>query len=396
MGISIIGTSHSKVGKLEDKTIYDLIIDVGRSALADAGITGEEVDAVLFTNYNATDFNNQSHLGPYMVEIDPGLRFKPCIRVEAACASGSVGVYEAVKGIESGRYKTVLVVGAEKMTSLNTKGVTNALAKASLWPIEGEQGYTFPGLYAELAKGYKAHFGISEEELNDTLARISVKAHTNAMQNPLAQMQKGSSMEYALNLSDKNPMIADPLKLSDCSLVSDGAAAMVITTTERAMELKDKVVEISSINMACDYLSIVEGKRHNWEHEAIRRAFNKCLEETGLTLDDINVAEVHDCFTINELVIYEAMGLTEPGKGREAVLDGSVYPGGRLPVNVSGGLKAKGHPVGATGVSMHVLLAKQLMGEAIGIQVEGAKNAVAINVGGSGATNVVSILRRVK
>ncbi|MEA4825581.1 MAG: thiolase domain-containing protein [Clostridium sp.] len=396
MAVSIIGTSHSKFGKLEDKTIYDLILDAGRAALADANLTGKDIDAVFFTNYNATDFNNQSHLGPYMVEIDPALRFKPCIRVEAACSSGSLGVYEAIKGIESGRYKTVLVVGAEKMTSLNTKGVTNALAKASYWPLEGEQGYTFPGLYAELAKGYKAHFGISDEELSDTLARISVKAHTNATQNPLAQMQKGSSMEYALNLSDKNPMVAEPLKLSDCSLVSDGAAAVVLTTTEKAMELKDKVVEISSINMACDYLSIVEGKRHNWEHEAITLAFNKCLEETGLTLNDLNLAEVHDCFTINELVIYEALGLTEPGKGREAVLDGSVYPGGRLPVNVSGGLKAKGHPVGATGVSMHVLAAKQLLGEAIGIQVEGAKNAVTVNVGGSGATNVVSILRRVK
>ena len=396
MGISIIGTSHSKVGKIEDKTIYDLIVDAGKAALADAGITGDEVDAVFFTNYNATDFNNQSHLGPYMIEIDPGLRFKPCIRVEAACASGSLGVYEAVKGIESGRYKTVLVVGAEKMTSLRTKGVTEALAKASYMPLEGEKGYTFPGLYAELAKGYKAHFGISDEEMNDTLARISVKSHTNAMHNPLAQMQGGSTMEYALTLSDKNPMIAEPLKLSDCSLVSDGGAAVVLTTTERAMELKDKVVEISAIHMASDYLSIVEGKRNNWEHEAIRRAFNQCLEETGLTLADINLAEVHDCFTINELVIYEAMGLTEPGKGREALLDGSVYHGGRLPVNVSGGLKAKGHPVGATGVSMHVLAAKQLMGEAIGLQVEGAKNAATINVGGSGGTNIISILRRVK
>ncbi|KOA20444.1 3-ketoacyl-CoA thiolase [Clostridium homopropionicum DSM 5847] len=396
MSVSIIGTSHSKFGRLEDKTIYDLILEAGRGALADSGLTGEDIDAVFFANYGSMDFNNQSHLGPFMVEIDPGLRFKPCVRVEGACASGSVAVYEAIKGIESGRYKNVLVVGAEKMTSLNGKGVTATLAKASYMPLEGEHGYTFPGLYAELGKGYMAHFGISEEELADTLARISVKAHTNAMQNPLAQMQNGSNMEYALHVSDKNPMVAYPLKLSDCSLVSDGGAAVVLTTTERAKELKDKVVEISAISMMCDHISIVEGKRHNWEHEAIRRAFNKCLDETGLTLADINLAEVHDCFTINELVIYEALGLTEPGKGREAVLDGSVFLGGRLPVNTSGGLKAKGHPVGATGVSMHVLAAKQLMGEAIGAQVEGAQNAVTVNVGGSGGTNVISILRRVK
>lgn len=396
MPVSIIGTSHTKVGFLNDKTLYDLILEAGKDALKDAELSGEDIDAVYVANFGGEDFNNQGHLAPYAVEIHEGLRFKPCVRIESACASGSAAVLEAINSIESGRSKTVLVIGAEKMSSLDTKGVSNVLAKASFWPLEGEKGFTFPSLYAELAKGYMSHFGYSKEELWDTLAYISCKAHKNAISNPFAQMHKEYSHEYASTVSDKNPLIAEPLKLSDCSLISDGAAALVLTTTERALELKSEVVEISGIASSCDYLSIVEGKRNNWEQKAIKIAAEKAFGEADLSIEDIHVAEVHDCFTINELLIYEALGIAEPGKGREALLRGDTFVGGKLPVNPSGGLKAKGHPVGATGVSMHVLVARQLLNKAIGLQVEGATNGLTVNVGGSGATNIVSVLRRIK
>lgn len=396
MSVSILGTYHSKVGKLEDKTIYDLLVEAGRGALKDAGITGKEVDAVLVGNFAGGQFNKQEHLAPYAVEIDEELRFKPCVRVENACASGATAVAQAVNAIESGKADTVLVIGVEKMTSLKTAGVTGVLATASYYPVEGEMGYTFPGLYAEFAKGYMARYGYKTEELYDILGHISCKAHKNAMSNPLAQMHVEYTHEFTSSVSEKNPVIAEPLKLTDCSLVSDGAAAIVVTRTENAKALKDRVVEISEVVHASDYLSIVEGKRSNYELTAAKYAIDKALANTRLTISDIDVAEVHDCFTITELLIYEALGLAPSGRGREALLNGDVYVGGRLPVNASGGLKAKGHPVGATGVSMHVLVAKQLLGEAIGLQVDNAETGLTLNIGGSGATNIVSVLRRVK
>lgn len=396
MPVSIIGTYHSKVGRLQDETLYSLLVKAGKGALEDANIEAKDIDAVYIGNYSGGGFNKQEHLAPYAVEINEDLRFKPCIRVENACASGSTAVEEAIHAIQSGRVKTALVIGVEKMTSLRTAGVTEVLAMASYYPEEGAKGYTFPGLYAEYAKGYMDKYGYTKDELWDTLAHITVKAHKNAMSNPLAQMHVEYSHEAAKTIHDKNPMVAEPLKLSDCSLISDGAAALVLTTTENAKSIKDKVVEIQSIVHASDYLSIVEGKRANYELTAAKYAVNKALNELNMTINDIDVAEVHDCFTITELLIYEALGLAPDGKGRETLLNGDVYVGGKLPVNPSGGLKAKGHPVGATGVSMHVLIARQLLGEAIGLQVEGATAGLTLNIGGSGATNIASILKRIK
>lgn len=396
MSVSILGMYHSKVGKLEDKTIYDLLIEAGKGAIKDSGIAGKDIDAVFVGNFAGGQFNRQEHIAPYSIEIDENLRFKPCVRVENACASGSSAVAQAVNAIEAGKADTALVIGVEKMTSLRTAGVTGVLATASYYPVEGEKGYTFPGLYAEFAKGYIAKYGYKAEELSDILAYISCKAHKNAMSNPLAQMHVEYTHEFASEVSEKNPMIAEPLKLSDCSLVSDGAAAMVITRTENAKALKDKVVEIAEVVQASDHLSIIEGKRPNYELTAAKYAVDKALKNSGLTIADIDAAEVHDCFTITELLIYEALGLAPAGRGREALENGDVYVGGRLPVNASGGLKAKGHPVGATGVSMHVLIARQLLSDAIGLQVKNAETGLTLNVGGSGATNIVSILRRIR
>jgi acetyl-CoA C-acetyltransferase len=396
MGVSIIGTYHSKVGKLEGETIYSLLVQAGKGAIEDAGLEPKDIDAVFVANYSGGGFNKQEHIAPYAVEIDPSLRFKPCIRIENACASGSSAVEQAIFAIESGMINTALVIGVEKMTSLKTAGVTEVLAMASYYPEEGGKGYSFPALYAEYAKGYMNRYGLTREELWDILSYITLKAHKNAMANPLAQMHVEYDKDFVKTVSDKNPLIADPLKLTDCSLVSDGAAALVLTKTERVKQIKDKLVEIKSIYHASDYLSIVEGKRANYELTAAKYAIKKALEKANLTIEDIHVAEVHDCFTITELLIYEALGLAEDGKGKEAILNGDVYVGGKLPINPSGGLKAKGHPVGATGVSMHVLIARQLLEEAIGLQVKGAERGLTLNIGGSGATNIVSILERIK
>ncbi|MTI46672.1 MAG: thiolase domain-containing protein [Firmicutes bacterium] len=396
MGISVLGTYHSQVGRLKEETIYSLLVESGKGAIKNSGINPEEIDGIFVANYSGGGFNNQEHLAPYAVEIDEALRFKPCTRVENACASGSTAVEQALFAIESGKMKNVLVIGVEKMTSLKTAGVTEVLGMASYYPEEGEKGYSFPGLYAEYAKGYIDKYGYSEEELADTLAHITCKAHKNAMSNPLAQMHVEYEHDFAKAVSDKNPMIAQPLKLSDCSLVSDGAAALVLTTTENAKAKKNKVVEIQTLEHTSDYLSIVEGKRSNYELTAAKKAVEKALDNLNLSIDDIDVAEVHDCFTITELLIYEALGLAKPGHGRDAIVNGDVKVGGRLPINPSGGLKAKGHPVGATGVSMHVLIAQQLLGESIGLQVEGATTGLTLNIGGSGATNIASILKRIK
>ena len=396
MSVSILGMSHSKVGRQENHTLYSLLVEAGKAALADANLSGKDIDAVYIANYSGGGFNKQEHLAPYAVEVDEGLRFKPCIRVENACASGATAVAQAMYAIESGRFKNVLVIGVEKMTSLKTPGVTEVLAMASYYPEEGGKGYSFPGLYAEYAKGYMAEYGYSTDELADTLAYITCKAHKNAMANPLAQMHVEYTNDFAKAVSDKNPIIAAPLKLSDCSLVSDGAAALVLTATENALTLKDQVVEVSELVHTTDYLSIVEGKRSRYELTAARHAVGRLLANRGLKIEDIDVAEVHDCFTVTELLIYEAIGLTPSGRGREALLNGDVYVGGRLPINPSGGLKAKGHPVGATGVSMHVLIAKQLLGEAIGEQIKDASIGLTLNIGGSGATNIASILTRIK
>lgn len=394
MGVSVIGTYHTKVGRLDD-SLYELVVKAGKGALEDAGVEAKDIGGIWVGNYSGGGFNNQEHLAPYALEINPELRFIPAVRVENACASGSAAIEAAKNAIESGEVDFALVIGVEKMTSLDTKGVTKTLAMASFWPEEGAKGVTFPGLFAEYAKGYKDRYGFSDEELRTMLAKVAAKNHTNAVANPLAQRPWKCSYEDILNLPDeKNPVIAAPLRLYDCSLVSDGAAALVLTTTERARKLKDKVVEISALVHTTDYLAL--RKRSNSEFEAGKKAIHRAYEMAGITADDLDFAEVHDCFTIAEILAYEAMGLAPDGKGWTLLDDGTVEVGGKLPVNPSGGLKAKGHPVGATGVSMAVLAARQLLGDAIGHQVSGAEIGLTFNIGGSAASNYALVFKRVK
>ncbi|MGM0421285.1 MAG: thiolase domain-containing protein [Bacillota bacterium] len=393
MTISIIGTGHTPFGRLED-SLYDLLKQAGREALEDSGINGKDIGRIFVANYSAGSFNNQEHLGPYSLEISEDLRYTPAVRVENACASGSAAIQAAQEALLSGSIDYALVVGVEKMTSLDTRGAMKALSKASYWPTEGAEGMTFPGLFAEFAKGYKDHHDIPEEELRETFAMIAAKNHKNATANDYAQMPWDCNYEEILDLADdKNPVIAEPLRLYDCSLITDGAAALVLTRTDLAQKGDRDAVEIAALSQVTDTLEL--SQRANYEFTAGRMAVEQAYEEAGITVDDLDFAEVHDCFTIAELLAYETLGLTAAGEGRKAIAEGWTEPGGRLPVNLSGGLKAKGHPVGATGVSMAVLAARQLTGIPIGLAVNDPKYGLSFNIGGSAATNYALVYRKI-
>ncbi len=397
MTIGILGTHHTKFGNLKDKDVYDLLLEAGKGALKNSGVQAKDIGGIWIGNCASGLFNDQGHIAPFAMNIDPDLRFTPATRVENACASGSAAIASAKAAIESGEVEYALVIGVEKMNSLDTKGVTKTLATCSYWPEEGSKGITFPGLFAEYAKGYMKHHNYSLDELRKSLSKIAAKNHTNALKNPLAHMPMEITAEEVYNKPiEKNPIIAEPLRLLDCSLVTDGAAAMVLTKTENAKKLKDEVIEISALAHTTDYLSLTLGKRADYELTAGKKAVQKALNTAGITLEDVDFAEVHDCFTINELLSYEALGIVPDGEGYRALEEGIVYPDGKLPVNMSGGLKAKGHPVGATGVSMAVVATRQLLGDAIGVEKKGAELGLTFNVGGSAASNYVLVFKRVK
>ncbi len=413
--VSIIGAHNTKFGNFvkrnketgevtDHASLYDLMLEAGRGALKDAGVEGKDIDGVWVGSCAPGLFANQEHLAAFATEIDPeGLRFKSMTRCEDACASGSVALYDAVYAVESGRVKTALVVGVEKMNLLDTKGVTHALATCSYWPEEGAQKVSFPCLFSEYAKGYKAHYNLTDAELERMLATVAALCYKNGLDNPLAHFGVGGpSDKLQLVTADailalppeKNPMIAEPLKLHDCSLVTDGAAALVITRTEDAKG-RGRAVEIAGIGHVNERLAIsVRPNMHELMagKEAVRRAY----AEAGISAADLDVVEVHDCFTINQLLTTEALGLSKDGRAGHDYLDGRFTREDRVAVNLSGGLKAKGHPVGATGVSMHALLYKQLIGEAIGATLakKQPEIGVSFNVGGSAVTNCVTVLRR--
>ena len=378
----ITGWGHTNFGALRDQTLEDLIITAAREALDHAGIGAEEVDGIWLGHFNS-GMVPDAFASSLVMGLDDGLRFAPATRCENACASGSAAIYNALNAIRAGQTKVALVIGVEKMTDLDTAGVTTALAGASYQ--KEESGVSFPQIFGRIAGQYFQRFG----DQGETLARIAVKNHTNALSNPLAHMQKQISFDFANAVSNKNPMIAAPLRMTDCSLISDGAAALVIVAPERAGEFP-RAVTFRAAEQVNDYLPM--SRRDMTELTGPRVAFERAFDAAGVTLKDIGFAEVHDCFTIAELMIYEAMGLKPKGKGAEAVAEGTVMKGGALPVNLSGGLKAKGHPVGATGVSMHVMAARQVTGTADAMQAANRDLGLVFNMGGSGVANYCSIL----
>ncbi len=416
--VSIVGAYNSKFGALVKKnkdtgeisdsvSLQDLLIEAARGAVQDAAIDPASVDAIWVGSFAPGLFTSQDHLGPLVLEAYPeAFRFKPTQRAEGACASSSMAILDAIYGIESGRFRTVLVVGVEKMNLLKTAGVTHALAGASHWPSEGALGMTFPGLFAQYAKGYRDHHGIAPADLRRMLATCSALMYANALENPLAHFGRGGPTDRAglttaqaiLALPDeKNPLVAEPLRLHDCSLVSDGAAAVVLMRTDDARALGRPVVEVAGIGHTTERMAI-SARDNMHELVAAKRAVAQALAEARLTVRDLQAAEVHDCFTINQLLCTEALGLAADGRAGHDHLDGRFTAGDHCPINLSGGLKGKGHPVGATGVSMHALLFKQMTGQPIGKAREQGPPEVAatLNVGGSAATNAVSVLRRIR
>jgi acetyl-CoA C-acetyltransferase len=388
MAVCIVGWAHGRFGRHEELDLEGLIGSVSRQAIEHAGVAPQDVDATWLGNLNG-GFVPDNFCSSFLLDADPALRWKPATRVENACASGSAAIFSACDAIEAGRARIALVVGAEKMTAVSGEEVTRVLANASYVKEEAAAGMTFPGIFAQIARQYFARYG----DRRDTLARIAAKNHRNGVRNPWAQVRKDLGFEFCNTVSDKNPLVADPLRKTDCSLVSDGAAAVVLADEKIARSLA-RAVRFRARSQVNDWLPM--SRRDASSFEGPRRAWSAALAAASCRILDLSLAEVHDCFTIAELLTYEAMGLADRGAGARVVDDGTVFPEGRLPVNVSGGLKAKGHPIGATGVSMHALCAMQLTGGAGEMQVRNARLAGVFNMGGAAVANYVSILEPLK
>jgi len=380
---SIVGWAHTPFGRL-DGTLEDLIVSVTSGAIEDAGITAADVDGVWVGHFNS-GLVSDGFPAALAIQADQGLRWKPATRVENACASGSAALYSAANAIRAGEAKIALVIGAEKMTSNSTKDVGIALAGASYQ--REEAGLTFPQIFAQYAAAYFEAYG----DHSGDLAMIAAKNHRNGVNNPLAHMRKDVGFDFCNTVTDKNPIVADPLRVTDCSLISDGAAALILVADEVAADF-ERSVRLRSMAHVQDVLPM--SQRNLLAFEGPARAFAAAFAAAGISATDLDFAEVHDCFTIAELLVYEAMGLAESGKGSNVIADGTVFPDGELPINLSGGLKSKGHPVGATGVSMHVMAAMQLTGSAGDLQKDGAELGCVFNMGGSGVANYCSILER--
>ena len=384
-GVSITGSGHTSFGRHDARTLESMIVEAAQEAMHSAGIDGTGIDAVFLGHFNS-GLVSDGFASSLVHQADPALRFVPAARLENACASGAAAIVAGIQAIRSGAARRVLVVGAEKMTHRSTPEVTHALAGAGYQNDAEENALSFPQVFGLAALRYAARYGDPLE----TMARIAAKNHENALRNPLAQMRREMSFEACNTISDKNPLIADPLRLTDCSLVTDGAAAIVLS----ADDLVDAGQPAVSIREAANVSDLLPIKARDFvAFEGPRKAIRKALEQAGLGIGDIDFAEVHDCFTIAELLIYEAMGLTEPGRGGDAVADGTVFRGGALPVNLSGGLKAKGHPVGATGVSMHAIAYRQLTGQAGDMQIDGPEFGLIFNMGGAAVANYASVLQ---
>jgi acetyl-CoA C-acetyltransferase len=388
MTACIVGWAHTPFGKLSGETVESLIVRVATDALADAGVAASDVDEIVLGHFNA-GFSAQDFTASLVLQASPDLRFKPATRVENACATGSAAVHQGLKSIAARAARIVLVVGAEQMTTTPGPEVGQNLLKASYVREEADIDGGFAGIFGKIAGLYFQRWG----DQSDALARIAAKNHKNGVGNPYAQIRKDLGYDFCRTESDKNPRVAGPLKRTDCSLVSDGAAAIVLTDVETALKMK-KAIVFRAAEHVQDFLPM--SRRDILKFEGCAVAWKRALAQAGLCLTDLSFAEVHDCFTIAELIEYEAMGLAPEGQGARVIADGITAKDGKLPINPSGGLKSKGHPIGATGVSMHALAAMQLTGTAGDMQVKDARLGGIFNMGGTAVANYVSILERLR
>jgi acetyl-CoA C-acetyltransferase len=388
MTACIVGWAHTPFGKLSGETVESLVVRVATEALADAKIAAKDVDEILLGHFNA-GFSAQDFTASLVLQASPDLRFKRATRVENACATGSTAVHGALQSIASRSARIALVVGVEQMTTTAPAEIGRNLLKASYMREEADIDGGFAGIFGQIAGRYFQRWG----DQSDALARIAAKNHKNGVDNPYAQIRKDLGYDFCRAESEKNPIVAGPLKRTDCSLVSDGAAALVLADVETALTL-DKAVVFRAAQHVQDFLPM--SRRDILKFEGCSLAWQRALAQAGIALNDLSFAEVHDCFTIAELIEYEAMGLAPEGQGARVIADGIVNRDGKLPINPSGGLKAKGHPIGATGVSMHAITAMQLMGSAGDMQVKNAKIGGIFNMGGAAVANYVSILERLR
>ncbi len=384
----ITGWGHTPFGKLDAVDSEQLIRDAVEPALASAGLQAQDIDGVFVGHYNA-GFLPQDFTASLVALAVPGLRHVPAVRLENACATGSAAVWAALDAVESGRVQHALVVGFEVMNAVPGPKIAETLLRCSYVKEEGTIPSGFAGVFGQIAGQYFERFG----DQSDALAAIAAKNHANGVHNPYAHMRRDLGFDFCRQPSDKNPFVAGPLKRSDCSLVSDGAAALVISRAPVA-GAQVAAVRWRSRTQVNEYLPL--SRRDPTRFEGAALAWQKGLATAGVALDDLSFVETHDCFTVAELLEYEAMGLAPHGQGARVILDGVTRMDGKLPVNPSGGLKSRGHPIGATGVSQHVMAAMQLSGTAGAMQVNNARLGAVFNMGGAAVANYLSVLERVQ
>lgn len=380
----IVGWGHTPFGKLDAVDSEQLIRDAVEPALATSGLAAEDIDGIFVGHFNG-GFLPQDFSASLVSLAVPGLRHVPAVRLENACATGSAAIWAALDAVQSGRVKHALVVGFEIMNAVPAARIGETLLRCSYVKEEASTPAGFAGVFGNIAGSYFERFG----DQSDALAAISAKNHANGVHNPFAHMRRDLGFDFCRNVSEKNPFVAGPLKRSDCSLVSDGAAALVISAAPVGSATVP-AVRWRSRTQVNEYLPL--SRRDPTRFEGAALAWQKGLASAGLSLDDLGFVETHDCFTIAELLEYEAMGLAPHGQGARVILDGVTRKDGRLPVNPSGGLKSRGHPIGATGVSQHVMAAMQLTGTAGDMQVGSGKPGAVFNMGGAAVANYLSVL----
>jgi len=380
--VAVIGVGMTKWGELWEKSLRDVFVESALLALDDAGV--DHLDSMYVGCMSSGLFVGQEHLASLLADY-LGQAPVPSTRIESACASGGLAMRQGFIEVASGMSDIVMVSGIEKMTDIGGDEATYALGTAADQEYEGYQGITFPGLYALIARAHMEKYGTTREQL----AMVAVKNHANGAKNPLAQFPFEITVEMVLN----SVKVADPLNILDCSPITDGAAAAILCSVETARKMGKPVIKILGSGHATDTIQLCQRKDITWL-ESTYLAGQKAYSMAGKTPEDIDFIEVHDCFTIAEICVTEALGLVEKGQGGAAVESGLTARDGKIPVNPSGGLKSKGHPVGATGIAQVVEIVKQLRGEAGERQLTDVKTGLAQNMGGSGGSTVVHILER--
>ena len=383
---NIIGWGHNKFGRNDTQTTEDMISEVVSEAISHAQVNPKDIDNIVVGTFN-NGFQKQDFHGALPAINCEVLKHVPSLRVENACATGSAAIHTALNSIEAKRSKLNLVVGVEKMTDRSTKEAGDILLGASYRKEEDKIDGGFAGVFAQITDTYFQRYG----DQTKYLSKIAAKNHKNGAVNPYAHMQVDLGFDFCNKVSEKNPLVAPPLKRSDCSMISDGAAALIIADDELALEA-EKAISFKARVQMNDLMPM--SKRDKTEFRGASLSWKKALSDAQVNLMDLSFIETHDCFTIAELIEYEAMGLTQRGEGYKVLEEGIVYKDGKLPINPSGGLKAKGHPVGATGVSQHIMACMQLVGEAKDMQIKDASLGGIFNMGGSAVANYVSILER--